>query len=892
MCMRLLIFTCLLFLSWNLQAQFPCFPGEIRVANGFEASFCDDGVGPNVIRFRSKPAALPRAYLVVNADNVIVYIGASGRIDFTGLGVGLRVYSFTLAGSIRGRVGDVLGTTELASGCYALSTNFIEIDNSGGQEGGTLTGGPFAFCVGDGEPDMLEPGAITLTGNSGTNSAWVVTDLDGNILGIPPTPEAVNFDDAGPGTCLVWHLSFEDGLMGAAVGMNAADLQGCYDLSNPISVVRNQPDGGVLEGGPFTFCVGDGVADMLEPGAITLSGNSGTNSAWVVTDLDGNILGIPPTPEAVNFDDAGPGTCLVWHLSFEDGLMGAAVGMNAADLQGCYDLSNPISVVRTQQPDGGTLEGGVYEFCVGDGQADNVSGITLTGNTGTNSAWVVTDLDGNILGLPPTPEAVNFDDAGEGICLIWHLSFEDGLTGAAVGMNAADLGGCFDLSNPISVLRTTNCDSLCNVNGGYLTGGPFTFCVGDGIADMLEPGAITLTDNSGTNSAWVVTDLDGNILGLPPTPEAVNFDDAGPGTCLVWHLSFEDGLMGAAVGMNAADLQGCYDLSNPISVVRNQPDGGVLEGGPFTFCVGDGVADMLEPGAITLSGNSGTNSAWVVTDLDGNILGLPPTPEAVNFDDAGAGICLVWHLSFEDGLMGAAVGMNAADLQGCYDLSNPISVVRTAVNGGMVSTDDGRTEVSVIVGDGIDDILTFSSSGAFGDNFTFVVTDDSNRILAVPGGNMVNFEGAGVGVCLVWGLSYSGNLIAQVGDDAGAVALSDGCYSLSDIFVTVNRTESFQPTVPQGAGLVGEVPQLAVELFPNPVFDELQIQLPTNLDASTYTTNYQLSILTIEGQVVYQVTVAPTDQRLGVDVSALPAGAYVLRVNTGKALVTKRFIKG
>ncbi|PTM09192.1 MAG: hypothetical protein DA408_18960 [Bacteroidetes bacterium] len=155
MCIRLLVFTCLLFLSWNLQAQFPCFPGEIRVANDFEASFCDDGVGPNVIRFRSKPAALPRAYLVVNVDNVIVYIGASGRIDFTGLGVGLRVYSFTLAGSIRGRVGDVLGTTELASGCYALSTNFIEIDNNGGQEGGTLTGGPFAFCVGDGIDDIL-----------------------------------------------------------------------------------------------------------------------------------------------------------------------------------------------------------------------------------------------------------------------------------------------------------------------------------------------------------------------------------------------------------------------------------------------------------------------------------------------------------------------------------------------------------------------------------------------------------------------------------------------------------------------------------------------------------------------------------------------------------------
>ena len=133
---------------------------------------------------------------------------------------------------------------------------------------------------------------------------------------------------------------------------------------------------------------------------------------------------------------------------------------------------------------------------------------------------------------------------------------------------------------------------------------------------------------------------------------------------------------------NASELMGCYALSNPISVYRfTQPTAGVLEGGPFEFCVGDGEADNIPDGAITLSGNMGTNSAWVVTDDAGNILGLPPTPYDVNFDEAPAGTCLVWHLSFEDGLQGAEVGNNAADLTGCYSLSNPISVVRTASSG-------------------------------------------------------------------------------------------------------------------------------------------------------------------------------------------------------------------
>ena len=36
---------------------------------------------------------------------------------------------------------------------------------------------------------------------------------------------------------------------------------------------------------------------------------------------------------------------------------------------------------------------------------------------------------------------------------------------------------------------------------------------------------------------------------------------------LLWPV--EDGLTGTEMGMNANNLQGCFDLSNPISVTRN-----------------------------------------------------------------------------------------------------------------------------------------------------------------------------------------------------------------------------------------------------------------------------------------------------------------------------------
>lgn len=326
-------------------------------------------------------------------------------------------------------------------------------------------------------------------------------------------------------------------------------------------------------------------------------------------------------------------------------------------------------------PDAGTITGGPFTFIV-DGTPDFVSGIATDPNAvGTNRTFVVTDDQGNILGLPPTNDAlqgVDFDGAGVGTCLIWYLRYENGLQGAEVGMNANDLQGSFDLSNSITVNR------LGAPDAGMITGGPFTFCV-DGTVDNVS-GIATDPNAVGTNRTFVITDDMGNILGLPPTLDAlegVDFDGAGAGVCLIWYLRYEDNLSGAEVGMNANDLEGTFDLSNSISVTRNQPDAGVLSGGPFTFTV-DGTVDNVS--GITTDPNAvGTNRTFVITDDMGNILGLPPTLaalEGVDFDGAGVGTCLIWYLRYEDGLTGAAMGMNASNLGGCFDLSNSITVTR------------------------------------------------------------------------------------------------------------------------------------------------------------------------------------------------------------------------
>ena len=150
----------------------------------------------------------------------------------------------------------------------------------------------------------------------------------------------------------------------------------------------------------------------------------------------------------------------------------------------------------------------------------------------------------------------------------------DTVDGLEVGRNASDLTGCFSLSNSVEVIRENA--SGCQAIGGELFGGPFEFCSGDGAADTIAVGTITLANTQGMNSQWVVTDEQGVILGLPPVPSAVNFDDAPAGNCFVWHLAYEDGIEGLEVDMNANDLQGCFSLSNSIEVVR-------VDAGPLCF---------------------------------------------------------------------------------------------------------------------------------------------------------------------------------------------------------------------------------------------------------------------------------------------------------------------
>ncbi len=536
---------------------------------------------------------------------------------------------------------------------------------------------PTTICI-DGVGDPID---VAVDVDGGATSAWVITDAAGTILALPPAPP-FDLDGAGAGQCLIWLVNYDDPAFAPAVGDDAAAIvaaSSCAFLSNPITVDRIEVTAPAISTtDPTTICV-DGIGDPID--VTTDDAGIGANSAWVITDAAGIILDLPAGPP-FDLDGAGPGQCLIWLVNFDDPNFAPAVGDDAAALVAdatCAALSNPITVDRIEITAPVISTTDPTTICADDGIPDPIT-VTIddAGTGGTTTAWVITDGAGIILALPP---GLTFDleGAGGGTCLIWLVSTNDPAFAPAVGDDAAAAVGaatCATLSNPISVIRQTDC-AACTASASTIsTSDPTRICV-DGVGDPIN---VDFDVAGMGDGAWVITDAAGIILALPPMPP-FDLDGAGAGQCLIWYVNVDDDSFAPAVGDDAAAAvaaSSCAFLSNPITVDRIEVTAPAISTtDPTDICADDGIDDLITP-TVDAAG-IGANSAWVITDAAGIILALPPAPP-FNLEGAGAGTCLIWLVNFDDPNFAPAVGDDAAAAVAgatCAVLSNSIAVNRS-----------------------------------------------------------------------------------------------------------------------------------------------------------------------------------------------------------------------
>ncbi|MEM9258144.1 MAG: T9SS type A sorting domain-containing protein, partial [Bacteroidota bacterium] len=115
------------------------------------------------------------------------------------------------------------------------------------------------------------------------------------------------------------------------------------------------------------------------------------------------------------------------------------------------------------------------------------------------------------LGLPAN-QPFDLEGAGEGVCLIWALSFDGFLIGAEIDSNATNLSGCFDLSNPITVIRQTgdDCTNGKSTSSRNLPGAARRVAL---FPNPFESEiTLELTDLRGAKTEVSILDLNGRVI--------------------------------------------------------------------------------------------------------------------------------------------------------------------------------------------------------------------------------------------------------------------------------------------------------------------------------------------------------------------------------------------
>ncbi len=571
--------------------------------------------------------------------------------------------------------------------------------------------------------------------------------------------------------------------------------------------------GTIIDGGSLSLnsgstatnvCVGLGQDASVN---VQVSGNQGPNSSYVITDESGIILDVPASGPPFDFEGAGTGVCLIWHVSSDGNLGGLTVGSDAANLTGCFNLSNPVTVTRTTA-DGGTISGGPNGTTV-CAHGSNLVEVDLTGNSG-NSRWVVTDMNGMIIGLPSgSPFDLSTIPADE--CILWHLSYTGNIGGLSIGGNANNISGdCFDLSNPLTLIKQ-------GVDGGVLSSDGVTYiniCEGDGNSNIVD---VVVNNNDGANSQLVITDAQGNIIDANPS-FPYDFSGSTTATYSIYNVSWNEQLTGLSVGSNINNLSGfCFAISNSVTIDKEGAEGGSISstlGNNISVCVKGVVSDQIP---ITLTGADGEFGRWIITDNDGNIIGLPGAPP-IRLDPELGDNCMIWHLSFESSFQGLFLGQNVADFSGCYDLSNPISVSKSAVGGGVIS-ENGQTFINYCGTQ--NQILNVGIRDNFGDNSVYALTDDRGIIIELITSTPIDFSNYGNGSYRLTHVAYNGSLsVLSVGSDIAT--LSGECFDVSNT-MTIDKFSPSPGTISTASG--------TIEVCADGFEDNVEVTLTGNVGA-------------------------------------------------------------
>ncbi len=744
------------------------------------------------LSFSSPSDAAFYDFVIVDANGVIASIKESPSFRLNSLDAGVySVYGMAFDGNRTAAVGDTLAQVSYSDGCYERSSNFVTVNrtNPGGGTIRTLAGENAAYFCPDGENQDIV--YFQREGVSGPYFEYVVTDDEHKIL-YTTMADSVAFAEIGTGVFRVYGFAAatEQPL---EVGDTLPDMNCAAVSEDYLTVVRQEAIGGEIqsvEGEEVVFsCPSEEGADMLN---FETQGAFGAQFTYIMTNVNGYVIDYLDTT-AYDLSNLQEGEYRIYHLSYSGELL------KQQDQQievvphatACYGLSENFLLIYREAPASGLVATSTFEttveVCIG---ADNSNSLQVVNSAGSNSdyAYIITNEAGDILALPEG-DHIDVEPYGETISRVYGVAFTGNLT-AQIGENINETSlsdECATLSiNYITILPKL-------VDGGRI----FSFqneeimyiCGDDGSSDYI--GFYEDTESE-AEYRYLITDQNNTIIKVM-AGNLENFDVGGPATKRVWGISYM-GQLTARVGLNIEHdflASKCYALSeNYVEIIRTSPSSGQIT-------TPDGATELslcatsFGPQWVHLltEGQGTAPHRYVLTDTDDTILAFSDSDSLNLAEVAGSGF-RVYGVSYLGDFSGA-VGddITATELaDNCYSLTdNFLTIERTYVDGGRVSLPFQETVAYLCPEDNGADVLGFFTNSEADGFYRYVITDTDNNIVRVVNGSLQNFSNLGLGSFRVFGVSYTGDFLAEAGENIRDVALSSECYDISTNFASVNR---------------------------------------------------------------------------------------------------------
>ncbi len=688
-------------------------------------------------------------FIILNDSGTIVHISNVSSIDISHLMAGNYQVFEVLFEDLQGlSVGSQLNELD---GCYVIS-NSQTFEITAPNAGVITTEDPTEYCSTEEEATIQ----VNLDGSTANNNVFVLTNIQGEILFLSVDGSIPLDLLAGVANYQIWNIAYDGAITGLDIGQNLNDIIACFDLSVPINIFIDCVDGGVISTDDETnICLSDDTVSFT----IDTQNSKGSTQNFVITDIMGNVV-FTSNDQAFDYVLTGSGTQYeIWNVSYGDNEEVLAIGDHIDDLSGCFDTSNALPFTVKCVNGGLISTESSTELCSTDGDA--IIDINVTETKGENGEILLVDSSGEIVTVTDDYSLL-IPTTGSGTAYtIYHVSYTEETSGINEGNNLEELDGCFDLSNGIDI-------NIHCVEGGMIsTESPTEWCS----ADLNANFTIDLNDQKGDNQQFVIADADGNIISIH---DQSTFDLAltGSGTYDIISVSYADGVNGLIEGGNVQDVEGCFDWSNVIPVTVDCVEGGHISTDQNTvICSTEEYIDL----DIALTGSKGDEQLFIVTDETGEIVYQSNT-ENIAFALTGSGTYYdVWSVSYTEETTGLSNGNNIVDANGCFDLSNPISIEVLQVNGGTISTDSPTVICSASATAQFDIML----DGSIGEEAVFVVNDASGNIIHLDNDNSLDVSTDGTHATYsIWSVAYVGNVEGlSVGQPVDELA---GCFDVSN----------------------------------------------------------------------------------------------------------------